>query len=67
MCNAYLLCFVLFRWYEWWEKSKYFVADASSTKPPFVIVSLFLSFIMMPCEVNLVSVFLLPELKKLEF
>ncbi|WJX14592.1 Valine--tRNA ligase, mitochondrial 1 [Trifolium repens] len=25
-------------WYEWWEKSKYFVADASSTKPPFVIV-----------------------------
>ncbi|XP_058769758.1 valine--tRNA ligase, mitochondrial 1-like [Vicia villosa] len=25
-------------WYEWWEKSKYFVADASSTKPSFVIV-----------------------------
>lgn len=25
-------------WYEWWEKSKYFVADASSKKPPFVIV-----------------------------
>ncbi|WJX89984.1 Valine--tRNA ligase, mitochondrial 1 [Trifolium repens] len=25
-------------WYEWWEKSKYFVADASSSKPPFVIV-----------------------------
>lgn len=25
-------------WYEWWEQSKYFVADASSTKPPFVIV-----------------------------
>lgn len=28
-----------FRWYEWWEKSRYFVADSSSSKPPFVIVS----------------------------
>ncbi|MED6132273.1 Valine--tRNA ligase, mitochondrial 1 [Stylosanthes scabra] len=25
-------------WYEWWENSKYFVADSSSSKPPFVIV-----------------------------
>ncbi|XP_078446483.1 valyl-tRNA synthetase / valine-tRNA ligase (VALRS) [Wolffia australiana] len=25
-------------WYAWWENSKYFVADASSSKPPFVIV-----------------------------
>ncbi|XP_020205546.1 valine--tRNA ligase, mitochondrial 1 isoform X4 [Cajanus cajan] len=25
-------------WYEWWEKSGFFVADASSTKQPFVIV-----------------------------
>ncbi|KAJ7957264.1 Valine--tRNA ligase [Quillaja saponaria] len=25
-------------WYEWWEKSGFFVADASSSKPPFVIV-----------------------------
>ncbi|PKI54698.1 hypothetical protein CRG98_024898 [Punica granatum] len=26
-------------WYEWWEKSQFFVADANSSKPPFVIVS----------------------------
>ncbi|KAL2602000.1 hypothetical protein AAZV13_10G201000 [Glycine max] len=25
-------------WYEWWEESQYFVADANSSKPPFVIV-----------------------------
>ncbi|KAJ3677900.1 hypothetical protein LUZ60_001703 [Juncus effusus] len=25
-------------WYQWWEKSEFFVADAKSTKPPFVIV-----------------------------
>ncbi|CAM8937461.1 unnamed protein product [Rhodiola kirilowii] len=25
-------------WYAWWEKSNFFVADAKSTKPPFVIV-----------------------------
>ncbi|KAJ8759608.1 hypothetical protein K2173_008789 [Erythroxylum novogranatense] len=25
-------------WYEWWEKSGYFMADAKSSKPPFVIV-----------------------------
>ncbi|KAK9103448.1 hypothetical protein Sjap_020702 [Stephania japonica] len=25
-------------WYSWWEKSGFFVADASSSKPPFVIV-----------------------------
>ncbi|CAI0442038.1 unnamed protein product [Linum tenue] len=25
-------------WYPWWEKEGYFVADAKSTKPPFVIV-----------------------------
>ncbi|KAG7035615.1 Valine--tRNA ligase, mitochondrial 1 [Cucurbita argyrosperma subsp. argyrosperma] len=25
-------------WYEWWEKSGFFVADAKSSKPPFVIV-----------------------------
>ncbi|WKA07110.1 hypothetical protein VitviT2T_024974 [Vitis vinifera] len=25
-------------WYEWWEKSGFFVADSSSSKPPFVIV-----------------------------
>eukprot|EP00262_Sarcandra_glabra_P008440 TRINITY_DN2196_c1_g1_i2.p1 TRINITY_DN2196_c1_g1~~TRINITY_DN2196_c1_g1_i2.p1 ORF type:complete len:1056 (+),score=239.90 TRINITY_DN2196_c1_g1_i2:303-3470(+) len=25
-------------WYPWWEKSGFFVADASSSKPPFVIV-----------------------------
>ncbi|KAM0940445.1 putative valine--tRNA ligase [Dioscorea sansibarensis] len=25
-------------WYAWWEKSGFFVADASSPKPPFVIV-----------------------------
>ncbi|XP_047340361.1 valine--tRNA ligase, mitochondrial 1 [Impatiens glandulifera] len=25
-------------WYSWWEKSDFFVADSSSTKPPFVIV-----------------------------
>ncbi|KAK9905264.1 hypothetical protein M0R45_000375 [Rubus argutus] len=24
-------------WYEWWEKTGYFVADAKSSKPPFVI------------------------------
>lgn len=27
------------RWYEWWEKSGFFVADPESKKPPFVIVS----------------------------
>lgn len=26
------------RWYEWWEKSGFFVADPKSKKPPFVIV-----------------------------
>ncbi|CAI9776968.1 unnamed protein product [Fraxinus pennsylvanica] len=26
-------------WYAWWEKSKFFEADSSSSKPPFVIVS----------------------------
>ncbi|CAA6663652.1 unnamed protein product [Spirodela intermedia] len=26
-------------WYAWWEKSDFFLADASSSKPPFVIVS----------------------------
>lgn len=31
---------VVDRWYEWWEKSGYFVADPHSKKPPFVIVSL---------------------------
>lgn len=25
-------------WYAWWEKSGFFVADAHSSKPPFVIV-----------------------------
>ncbi|XP_043712744.1 valine--tRNA ligase, mitochondrial 1 [Telopea speciosissima] len=25
-------------WYGWWEKSKFFVADSKSSKPPFVIV-----------------------------
>ncbi|KAK7256894.1 hypothetical protein RIF29_30453 [Crotalaria pallida] len=25
-------------WYEWWEKSKYFEADSTSSKPPFTIV-----------------------------
>lgn len=25
-------------WYPWWESSQYFVADAASSKPPFVIV-----------------------------
>ncbi|KAH8936567.1 hypothetical protein BDL97_17G091900 [Sphagnum fallax] len=25
-------------WYEWWEKSGFFVADPKSKKPPFVIV-----------------------------
>ncbi|CAM6095914.1 unnamed protein product [Calypogeia fissa] len=25
-------------WYEWWEKSGFFAADANSKKPPFVIV-----------------------------
>lgn len=25
-------------WYEWWEKSGYFIADPHSKKPPFVIV-----------------------------
>ncbi|KAM3408927.1 hypothetical protein ACQJBY_001768 [Aegilops geniculata] len=25
-------------WYPWWESSQYFVADATSSKPPFVIV-----------------------------
>ncbi|KAL0338421.1 UNVERIFIED_CONTAM: Valine--tRNA ligase, mitochondrial 1 [Sesamum angustifolium] len=25
-------------WYEWWEKSTFFEADADSSKPPFVIV-----------------------------
>ncbi|KAG6519824.1 hypothetical protein ZIOFF_023333 [Zingiber officinale] len=25
-------------WYSWWEASNFFVADASSSKPPFVIV-----------------------------
>lgn len=32
-------CTCWFRWYEWWEKAGYFVADANSSKPPFVIVS----------------------------
>lgn len=32
-------CTCWFRWYEWWEKAGYFVADAKSSKPPFVIVS----------------------------
>ncbi|KAH8948861.1 hypothetical protein BDL97_11G117400 [Sphagnum fallax] len=27
-----------YRWYEWWEKSGFFVADPESKKPPFVIV-----------------------------
>ena len=31
---------VVDRWYEWWEKSGYFVADPHSKKSPFVIVSL---------------------------
>ncbi len=26
------------RWYEWWEKSGFFIADPESKKPPFVIV-----------------------------
>ncbi|OWM67773.1 hypothetical protein CDL15_Pgr017470 [Punica granatum] len=30
--------FVEKSWYEWWEKSQFFVADANSSKPPFVIV-----------------------------
>ncbi|GLT32698.1 hypothetical protein SLA2020_073450 [Shorea laevis] len=25
-------------WYEWWEKSGFFQADATSTKPPFTII-----------------------------
>ncbi|KAK9926074.1 hypothetical protein M0R45_023327 [Rubus argutus] len=25
-------------WYQWWEKSGFFVADAKSSKPPFVMV-----------------------------
>ncbi|XP_052134317.1 valine--tRNA ligase, mitochondrial 1-like [Oryza glaberrima] len=25
-------------WYSWWESSQYFVADATSSKPPFVII-----------------------------
>lgn len=32
------------RWYAWWEKSDFFIADASSTKPPFVIVSVLCVF-----------------------
>nr|XP_023918860.1 valine--tRNA ligase, mitochondrial 1-like [Quercus suber] len=32
-------------WYAWWEKSGFFVADAKSSKPPFVIVSFFLDFL----------------------
>lgn len=38
-----------FRWYEqWWEKAGYFVADAKSSIPLFVIVScyLFLGFVL---------------------
>ncbi|KAL2937552.1 Valine--tRNA ligase mitochondrial 1 [Bienertia sinuspersici] len=26
------------RWYDWWEKSGFFVAESNSSKPPFVIV-----------------------------
>lgn len=29
-----------FSWYEWWEASGFFVADANSSKPPFVIVTI---------------------------
>nr|CAB3494245.1 unnamed protein product [Digitaria exilis] len=29
-------------WYAWWESSRYFEADAASSKPPFVIVSAFI-------------------------
>ncbi|KAL3532478.1 hypothetical protein ACH5RR_005999 [Cinchona calisaya] len=26
-------------WYAWWENSNFFIADGSSSKPPFVIVA----------------------------
>ncbi|KAM7250274.1 hypothetical protein ACFE04_022157 [Oxalis oulophora] len=35
-------------WYSWWEKSNFFVADANSNKPPFVI-SDFLPSVMKHC------------------
>lgn len=37
--NIFVAVFNCFRWYGWWEKSKFFVADENSSKPPFVIVS----------------------------
>ncbi|EPS67721.1 hypothetical protein M569_07052, partial [Genlisea aurea] len=38
MAKAYSPSAVEKSWYEWWEKSNFFVADADSSKPPFVIV-----------------------------
>ncbi|CAI9098045.1 OLC1v1034597C1 [Oldenlandia corymbosa var. corymbosa] len=38
MAKAYNPSLVESSWYEWWEKSNFFVADANSSKPPFVIV-----------------------------
>ncbi|XP_019164045.1 PREDICTED: valine--tRNA ligase, mitochondrial 1-like [Ipomoea nil] len=38
MAKAYNPNAVEKSWYAWWEKSKFFVADPSSSKPPFVIV-----------------------------
>eukprot|EP00271_Cylindrocystis_brebissonii_P006439 TRINITY_DN19235_c0_g2_i1.p1 TRINITY_DN19235_c0_g2~~TRINITY_DN19235_c0_g2_i1.p1 ORF type:complete len:1187 (-),score=295.38 TRINITY_DN19235_c0_g2_i1:219-3779(-) len=38
MAKAYNPAAVEASWYEWWEKSGFFTADPTSTKPPFVIV-----------------------------
>uniref|UniRef100_A0A0C9S2L0 Valine--tRNA ligase, mitochondrial n=1 Tax=Wollemia nobilis TaxID=56998 RepID=A0A0C9S2L0_9CONI len=38
MAKAYNPSAVEAAWYQWWEKSGFFVADANSKKPPFVIV-----------------------------
>lgn len=38
MAKAYNPSAVEAAWYQWWEKSGFFVADANSEKPPFVIV-----------------------------
>lgn len=39
MAKTYCPSLVEKSWYSWWEKSGFFVADATSSKPPFVIVS----------------------------
>ncbi|KAL1218983.1 Valine--tRNA ligase, mitochondrial 1 [Cardamine amara subsp. amara] len=38
MPKHYSPCAVEKSWYEWWEKSEFFKADATSSKPNFVIV-----------------------------